>query len=78
MSRRAAEQKEQAWDLWLDCLSEREIGAEIDVPRKTLADWVGEKRNDPDFAQPPESRQHFDIWTFPPARDDSVIVGRRS
>jgi len=67
--KRAAQAR--AWDLWLDCMSEREIEAAIDVPRKTLADWVGEKRNSADFAQPPESRQHFDVWQFAKADKDA-------
>jgi transposase len=52
--------KARAWDLWLDCMSEREIEKEIGIAQKTVNDWLSEKRKDPVFAQPPASRQHFD------------------
>ena len=66
-----AEQKAQAWDLHLNCLSARQIAAELDVDHKTVSTWCGEFSNDLGNS-PPESRQHFDIWTFPPARDDTA------
>ena len=37
-------QQAKAWDLWLDCLSEREIGKQLNVPQKTINDWINEKR----------------------------------
>jgi hypothetical protein len=37
---------------------------------------VGEKRKSADFAQPPASRQHFDIWQFQKAEGDSSYFGR--
>lgn len=52
--------KSAAWDLWLDCLSEREIEEKTGIPQRTVNGWLSEKRIDPDFAQPPASRQHFD------------------
>jgi hypothetical protein len=55
-------------DLWLDCLSERDIAKQIDVPRKTINEWLGEMEKLPQFLEPPKSRQHFDIWQFQPAR----------
>jgi len=71
--------KAKAWDLWLDCLSEREIAEAIGVPQPTLSGekgWLIEKRNNPVFNQAPESRQHFDIWQFPTADGDSHYFGR--
>lgn len=65
------QQQDRAWELWLDCMSEREIEAQIGVPRKTVADWLGEKRQMSESAQPPESRQHFDVWQFATADRDA-------
>jgi transposase len=45
--------------LWLDCLSEREIGEKMDVTQPTINAWLIEKKKDPLFYQTPESRQHF-------------------
>lgn len=68
-----AEQQERAWDLWLDCRSYRAIADEIDGPDEdTVGRWVSAKAQDCGNADAPESRQHFDIWTFPPARDDTA------
>lgn len=62
-----AERQEKAWDLWLDCLSERQV-AEIvlgdDDKRPTVQKWLDSFRQLAQFIQPPESRQHFDIWQF--------------
>ena len=32
--------------------------------RAIINEWVSEKRTSAEFGQPPESRQHFDIWQF--------------
>jgi hypothetical protein len=45
----------KAWDLWLNCWSEREIREAIDHPRDTVHGWLVEKRNDSLFNQPPRS-----------------------
>ena len=34
--------------------------------------WLDKSGSDPVLSTPPESRQHFDVWTFPPARDNSA------
>ena len=63
--------KAKAWDLWLDCLSYRQIGEEMEVDHKTVADWCGEKsdeyENSPPHATPGNPWgvvQHFDVWSF--------------
>ena len=58
--------QDKAWDLWLDCYSEQAIADELggDVDRRTVNNWVGNYRKDAQFSEPPESRQHFDIWQF--------------
>jgi len=39
--------------LWLDCLTQDEIAAEMDAPRKTIADWLtGENAKVSVFASP--------------------------
>jgi hypothetical protein len=70
-----AEQKARAWDLWLDCQSTREIEAATSIPRATVDGWVSEKRTDPEFGHPPESRQHFDVWSFQVAAGESSYFG---
>src|SRR5271163_3491079 len=43
---------------------------------KTIADWCGEKSNALDNS-PPESRQHFDVWSFTKADNaNSSYFGR--
>ena len=54
----------KAWDLWLDCLSERQIAETVGVTQPTVGEWVKEKVKSDEFFQPPESRQHFDVWQF--------------
>jgi len=59
------EQQDRAWDLWLDCFSEREIADKIGTPQQTINDWLNDRKTaDADFRSPPASRQHFDIWQF--------------
>jgi hypothetical protein len=59
----------------LDCCSTREIEEQSGVPYKTAQGWLGEKVKSGEFAQPPTSRQHFDIWQFASADKD---VGSQS
>ena len=54
-------------DLWLDCLSYRDIGEQLSIDDKTVAAWCAEKAQDCENSAP-ESRQHFDIWQFQTAR----------
>jgi DNA modification methylase len=65
----------QAWDLWLDCLNESQIAQDIGVSQPTVSRII----QDGKFAElnnPPESRQHFDIWQFQAADGDSSYFGR--
>lgn len=45
-------------------------------PRKTIDDGIGEKRKNPEFANPPASRQHLDIWEFSKADAESTYFGK--
>lgn len=66
--KKAAQAK--AWDLWLDCMSEREIAKVLEVDHKTVGAWVGESAQTCGNS-PPESRQHFDVWQFGTADKDA-------
>ncbi len=62
------EQKQaQAWDMWPDCYSLREIAEDVlgdKAKFKTIDNWVCNLRQMSEFTQPPASLQHYDIWTF--------------
>jgi hypothetical protein len=58
-------QQDKVWDLWLDCRAQGDIGDEIGVDQKTVSNWLGEYADSRKFLDPPESRQHFDVWSFP-------------
>ena len=66
-----AEQRAKAWDLWLDCLSQRQIAEQIGIAHVTVGDWVGRIAADAENLPPPDSRQHFDIWQFQNAEKDA-------
>lgn len=71
-----AEQKAKAWDLWLDCLNYRDVANLLDGPDEdTVGRWVSAKKNEFGNADAPQSRQHFDVWSFGNAPDD---VGTQS
>lgn len=67
-----AELRARAWDLWLDCLTQQAIADEIGVAVGTINGWLSDSQSVGNLNDPPESRQHFDIWTFPPARNDTA------
>lgn len=70
------EQQARAWDLWLDCQTQQEIAATVGVDQKTVSNWLGENAKSRDFLEPPESRQHFDVWSFQTADSESSYFGR--
>lgn len=73
----AAEQKARAIDLWQDCWTQESIAADVGAGRKTVGDWVADFRQDRRFATAPESRQHFDVWSFHADKDsDTTYFGR--
>lgn len=65
--KKAAQAK--AWDLWLDCWSPERIADEIGVGETTVKEWVGKRRTAE--TDPPDSRQHFDVWSFTTADKDA-------
>jgi hypothetical protein len=76
--------KARAWDLWLDCLDQRSIAVELDVPLQTVNGWLSEKRKSADFGQPPGATakepwgvvQHGDVWSFGADSDPSGFFGK--
>jgi hypothetical protein len=69
----------KAWQLWLDCYSDRQIAEQLGIDRETAGKWLdgGKSANaeNPPLAaksakadktnlNAPKSRQHFDIWEF--------------
>jgi hypothetical protein len=69
-------QQDKAWDMWLDCHEPAAIGRAIERDDQTITSWVERKRSDPEFLSPPESRQHFDVWSFQKADGESSYFGK--
>jgi hypothetical protein len=65
------QQQARAWDMHLDCFTQRDIADTIGVTRQVVSHWLDKKSAFADFLSPPESRQHFDLWQFPTADKDS-------
>jgi hypothetical protein len=63
--------QERAWDLHLDCHAQREIADAVGVDQATVSRWLDAYSANADFASPPESRQHFDVWQFQTADQDA-------
>jgi len=71
---RAEEKKamqEKAWDLWLNCESQRDIAETLGVTHPTIGDWVEDYGKLSKFYQQPESLQHFDVWSFHTANNNA-------
>ena len=61
----------KAWDLWLDCATQVEIADALGVSQPTIAGWISESAESRKLIDPPDSRQHFDIWQFATADKDA-------
>lgn len=85
------QQKAQAWDMWLDCYGTTDIAIELgftkadadtkekDNAARTIRNWIneiGKSTINSKFSDPPDSRQHFDIWNFAKAKGDSTYFGQ--
>jgi hypothetical protein len=57
-------QQDKAWDLWLDCVPQTEIAEQLGVPQPTISGWVSKREQGSEVNSPPDSRQHFDVWSF--------------
>jgi len=60
----------RAWDMWLDCNTQRDIAEFVGVSVGTINEWCSENAKSRNLNEPPESRQHFDIWQFATADKD--------
>lgn len=58
----------------MNCETQEFIADQIGVDKATMSPWLQERRTAE--VQPPESRQHFDIWTFQAAAGESSYFGR--
>jgi len=65
--KKAAQAK--AWDLWLDCFEQKDIATELGVSEGTISEWFKNRKSAE--TEPPESRQHFDVWSFTTADKDA-------
>jgi hypothetical protein len=66
------QQKDDAKAMWLDCLTQEQIAECVGVDHKTISNWVGIFRQLSEFTNPPESRQHFDVWNFAIPKDEKT------
>lgn len=57
--------------MWLDGVPEERIADAMQVHQTTIGECVKEKRQQSEFLNPPESRQHFDVWQFATPDDDA-------
>ncbi len=69
-------QRAQAWDMWLNCLTQQAIADEIGADQTTISEWLGKMAGLPESLEPPESRQHFDVWSFQSAAGESSYFGK--
>lgn len=65
------ERQERAWDLWLNCMSQREIAELVEVTQPAISGWLDKFATDVGNLSPPASRQHFQNWSFATADKDA-------
>lgn len=58
--------QERAWDLWLNCETQQEIADELGLDQASASRWISDMQNGKlsELHNPPESQQHFDVWSF--------------
>lgn len=75
------EKQDKAWNLWLDCWTERAIAEEVlgdEEKHQNINNWLAKKRQGVANLPAPKSAQHFDVWSFGKADTSagSTIFGR--
>lgn len=70
------EQRAKAWDMWLDCHTQEAIADELEVSQPTVREWIIDFGNSSEIYNPPESRQHFDLWPVWTVNDNSSYFGK--
>lgn len=69
--------QERAWDMWLDCHTQQAIATGLGTSQQNIDNWLQKREQDSAFCEPPDSRQHFDVWSFATDKDsDTTYFGR--
>jgi hypothetical protein len=71
-----AEKRERVVDLWLGCWGQQHIADEVGVSLGTVNNWLSDFQSIGELKEPPESRQHFDIWQFGSDGGDNGHFGK--
>ena len=70
--------------MWLDCSTQEQIRDKIGIAIGTINDWINGTYNEDgtlkvfgfrqlmEYENPPESRQHFDVWNFSIPKDEKT------
>jgi hypothetical protein len=66
--------QDKAWDLWLDCYTGQEIARDVGVDEATVSRWLQQRQVSE--MQPPDSRQHFDVWSWQSSAGESSYFGK--
>lgn len=70
------EQRDRAIDMWLECASQQAIADAVGVAVGTVNGWVSDLQDVVNL-NAPDSRQHFDVWTFASdGQENSSYFGR--
>ncbi len=69
-------QRDAAWDLWLDCHSERDVAVKVGCSQPSVNTWVKEKCQLALSYQPPSSLQVSDLWSFQKAEGEGTYFGK--
>lgn len=73
------QQREQAWDMWLNCYTEREIAEQILGDRdkqKTINNWLSKIPQEREITQPPDPHMAFDVWSYGKYDGDNSRFGK--
>ena len=65
------ENHDHPWDLWLDCWTQEAIADHVGVTHTTVGEWLKDSAELRKSTEPPDSRQHFDVWSFQTADKDA-------
>jgi DNA-binding transcriptional regulator YiaG len=69
-----AEQQARAWDLWLNCVDQDDIAAELSVSEATISGWF--KKRKAAEIEPPDPHMAFDVWSYGKYDGDNSRFGK--
>ena len=77
-------QQERALDLWLNCWTQEKIAEELNIPQQTISGWITENEKNSKIGKAPGATpdkpwgniQHFDLWNFNAAHNDTSYFGK--